>query len=131
MAGESEGVLIVIVQLPASIDKGAGMAAFAVASDSSTDGVDTRVVFQDSSGNIKYTEQVDGGSWSEIKTMFNAADKGTQIACVTPGTTSNPGTVVLRSTHEMSLCFFQKDGFLKQMQFNGKEWQDKGSVPVP
>jgi hypothetical protein len=106
------------------------MAAFSVARETGDD-VDTWVVFQDSSGNIKYTEQVGDDSWSEIKTMFSGADKGTQIACVTPGTSSSPGTVVLKSTNEMSVCFFQKDGFLKQMKFNGKDWQDLGSVPIP
>jgi len=106
------------------------MSAFSVARDSG-DGVDTWVVFQDGSGNIKYTEQVGGDTWSEIKTVFNGADKGTQIACVTPGTSSSPGTVVLRSTFEMSVCFFQKGGFLKQMKFNGKDWQDMGSLPIP
>jgi len=95
--------------------------------------VNTWVLYQDSDGSIMYLKQDIATDWNDPQTnfVFQDADNPTNIACVTPATSSSPGQVLLKASFETSFCYFQAGGKLKQVKFDGEKWSVEGFVPIP
>jgi hypothetical protein len=114
-----------------AIPADAAIAAFTVGRSYTEEDIDTYVMYQDEEGTIQVVWQDGGDSWSGPKTydaLGNAAS-GTDIACLTEGV---GGAVKLSKEQDMNLCFFQEKetGRLKEVWFDGENWQDKGFVPL-
>ena len=110
--------------------KAAAIGAFAVPHVSNSGNLDTYVLSQTESGDFRMSWQVDGGDWQGPQNFpaLRGADKDTNIACLTPN--SWPSSNLLPQ-HDMSRCYFQSGGFLKEVQYDGKDWKDLGNIPMP
>jgi hypothetical protein len=86
-------------------------------------------MWQDNNGNMQMNWQDDGGDWKGPSTFpaLNGSDSGTNIACLTP--TAYPATQ-LTATWDMSRCYFQAGGSLKEVLFDGQNWSVVGIVPT-
>lgn len=58
---------------------------------------------------------------------FQGADNGTSITCLTPSITY--GTMAVANSN-MSRCYFQAGGAVKEVVYQGGEWSDLGTVPI-
>ena len=116
--------------LKTPIPLSAAIGAFTVPRESSKNDLDTYVLSQASSGDFEMRWQVDGGDWQGPQGFpaLKGADKDTNIACLTPN--AWPATNMLPQ-HDMSRCYFQVDGWLKEVHYDGKDWKDLGKIPMP
>ena len=92
--------------------------------------LNTYVLWQDPSGAIQVNWQDDETGWKGPRTYpaLGGADNGTSIACLTP----NMWPITnLQPLWDMSRCYFQAGGFLKEVYFNGWDWVALGNVPMP
>ncbi|KAF2669635.1 hypothetical protein BT63DRAFT_373088 [Microthyrium microscopicum] len=87
------------------------------------------VLWQDASGNIQYNWQDDNSGWKGPATSdaLKGADLGTSIACLTP--TIWPVTD-LQPKFDLSRCYYQVGGSLREVQFDGSNWNVLGFVPL-
>lgn len=114
-----------------AINENAPLAAFATAADDST--LNSYIVFQAKDGSIQYgSSSGSGGGWGQPKkdAVFDGADAGTDIACVTAG--ANAGwNITLTTATDLNLCFFQRGGRLVEVAFDGQKWTLVGNVSIP
>ena len=109
----------------------ASIGAFAVPRPSSaTSQMDTYVLTQTASGDIQVSWQTDESGWQGPKTYpaLAGADKNTSISCLTPN--AYPLTN-LKPQFDMSRCYFQAGGQLREVLFNGTDWVNLGNIPLP
>ncbi|TLD32949.1 hypothetical protein PspLS_00741 [Pyricularia sp. CBS 133598] len=118
----------------------APMAGFATAKVGGS-GLVSKILWRSENGRIWIMSQDGGkgdgsdtGDWSGPTTdaVFDGADANTQLACVTAGVADWAGIKFpLKQNNDMNSCFFQRDGALKHVLFDGSRWVDKGFVPMP
>jgi hypothetical protein len=91
--------------------------------------MNTYVLWQEESGVIQVSWQDDDSGWKGPSTFpaLSGANNGTAIACVTPNAwpLSN-----LQAQYDMSCCYFQAGGLLKEVWYNGSDWSIIGNVPT-
>jgi hypothetical protein len=117
--------------LSVSIPAGASIGAFAVPRPLDTSGkINTYVLWQEASGNVQMTWEDDGSGWKGPSTpdAFRGADNGTSIACLTPSAWPPSG---LEPKWDLARCYFQSNGVLREVQFDGSAWRVVGDVPLP
>lgn len=124
----------------ARIPDRAPMAGFASAKVGG-EGLVSKILWRSDNGRIYIMSQdgskgdgSDTADWSGPTTdaVFDGADHDTQLACVTAGVADWAGIKFpLRKNNNMNSCFFQRDGALKHVLFDGSRWVDKGFVPMP
>ncbi|KAH9902321.1 hypothetical protein F4778DRAFT_120196 [Xylariomycetidae sp. FL2044] len=107
------------------------LAGFAVGRPYDDDNqVNTYVLYQDDGGAIQVVWQDDAsGQWKGPATydVFEGAAAGTDIACLMPPA---PGGK-LSQEQDMNRCFFQvAGGRVRQVWFDGSNWNDEGIVPL-
>ncbi|KAI6330517.1 hypothetical protein MCOR29_001765 [Pyricularia oryzae] len=80
-------------------------------------------------GDLTDTDRWDG---PETDPVFDNMDSDSQIACLT-NSIAKYGRVTrdVAENDEMSRCFFQEGGKLKQVHWDGMKWKDIGFVPMP
>jgi hypothetical protein len=115
------------VSIPAS----ASIGSFSVPQSGNTGGdMNVYVLWQNASGQIQMVWQDDtsGTGWKGPSTSdaFNGADTGTSIACLTP---SAWPPSELQANYDMSRCYFQSNGTIKETKFDGSAWNVVGDVP--
>ncbi len=92
--------------------------------------MDTYVLSQTASGDIQVSWQTDNTGWQGPKTypVMAGADNGTNIACLTPSAwpLSN-----LKPQFDMTRCYFQVGGQLREVLFDGSTWLNQGNLPIP
>ena len=91
--------------------------------------MNTYILWQDTSGNIQVSWQDDDSGWKG-PVKFDAlagADNGTAITCLT--TSAWPASQ-LQAKWDMSRCYFQINGAIREVLFNGSDWIEKGNVPL-
>jgi hypothetical protein len=91
--------------------------------------MNTYVLWQDISGTMQVSWQDDDSGWKGPSSFpaLSGADNGTAIACLTPNAwpLSN-----LKAQYDMSRCYFQASGLLKEVLYNGSDWMIIGNVPT-
>ncbi len=107
------------------------MGAFAVPrGSSSTSPMDTYVLSQQASGDIQASWQTDETGWQgpKVYPALAGADKNTNIACLTPNAwpLSN-----LQAQFDMSRCYFQVGGQVREVLYNGTDWVNLCNIPIP
>jgi len=91
--------------------------------------VNTYILWQDTSGSIQVSWQDDESGWKGPATFaaLDGADNGTAITCLTPS--AWPASQ-LQATWDMSRCYFQTNGSLREVLYNGSNWIEIGNVPL-
>ncbi|KAH8668944.1 hypothetical protein BX600DRAFT_510995 [Xylariales sp. PMI_506] len=118
--------------LSMSIPADSPIAGFAVArASSSSNYTNTYILYQDAEGDIQVVWQDDTSGWKGPETYdaFAGADGGTDIACVTPGAWAATNSY-LTSADDMSRCYFQAGGQLREVHYNGSDWINDGYLPI-
>jgi hypothetical protein len=116
--------------LSVRIPPGASIGAFAVRRPQDTNNnMDVYVLWQDASSSIQMMWLDDESGWKgpSTYTSLNGSDSGTSIACLTP---SAWPTSMLEAKWDMSRCYFQAGGMLREVLFNGTDWISVGIVPT-
>ncbi|KAH8897449.1 hypothetical protein GQ53DRAFT_743141 [Thozetella sp. PMI_491] len=119
----------------------APLAGFATARGDGTTKVNSVVLWQDTSsstnGGVYYTTNTNDQGWKEPTTdkVFADADKPTQMACLTAGLTGGDtpygAAVPLVGNTDMSRCYFQAGGAVKEVSYDGSSWHEVGFVYMP
>ncbi|KAI1798619.1 hypothetical protein F4811DRAFT_174455 [Daldinia bambusicola] len=94
--------------------------------------VNTYILYQDEDGTIQVVWQDDDTGWKGPQThdALDGAEKGTDIACLTPAA-YDLGNIGISREQNMNRCFFQvRDGNVKEVWFNGDNWISVGVVPT-
>jgi hypothetical protein len=118
-----------------NLDPGAGFAGFSIPRriDGKSLEVDTYMLYQDGSSNIKQLATVKGGDWSiSSPPALLGADEMTPIACVgMPGWNEEDPKFQFLMSEDTRRCYFLKKGVIFEVQLNGTEWVELGNVVAP
>ncbi|EOO00285.1 hypothetical protein UCRPA7_4200 [Phaeoacremonium minimum UCRPA7] len=117
-------------ELAAAIPKESAIGAFVYGREA--DLINTYTLYQDRSGTLQVIWQNDTSSgWQGPKTYdaLAGADNGTDITCVTQTAWDEQG-VNISSTTDMNRCYFQSEGKVKEVRFDGLNWLDLGFLPI-
>jgi hypothetical protein len=116
-----------------SLQRSSSFTAFSVAHSGQDDIVDIHVLYQDGSPDFKQISSQDGGrTWDRFSPdALSGGDIGTNIACTSPVVISDKGSSKIQAASSITRCFFVKDGFMTEAQFDGSEWKSLGEVPLP
>ncbi|KAK7990340.1 hypothetical protein PG990_014620 [Apiospora arundinis] len=112
------------------LGESAAISGFAFATETG-DKVETHVLYQDRAGDIQMVWQTHNKPWQGPSTFepLRGADKDTDIACLTRGAYSRPGlSIALSPSLTANLCYFQSQGKLKEVWYDGSNWFDCGFV---
>ncbi|KAK3935502.1 hypothetical protein QBC46DRAFT_271645, partial [Diplogelasinospora grovesii] len=123
-AGWASGNLSIAIPLGTSIG------AFAVSNKRKGPNLDTYVLYQAQNGTIEVMWQDDETGWKgpSAPDALQSADNGTSIACLTP--MAWEGTTIQQGFVNMSRCYFQGSGKLKEVWFDGTDWNVVGDIPT-
>ncbi|KAI0848914.1 hypothetical protein F5Y00DRAFT_237047 [Daldinia vernicosa] len=94
--------------------------------------VNTYILYQDDDGIIQVVWQDDDTGWKGPQTYdaLDGAEKGADIACLTPGA-YEPANIGISREQDMNRCFFRiGGGKVKEVWFNGTNWVSVGIVPI-
>ncbi|KAI1390104.1 uncharacterized protein F4822DRAFT_224534 [Hypoxylon trugodes] len=94
--------------------------------------INTYILYQDNDGKIQVVWQDDDSGWKGPQTYdaLSGAAQPTDIACLTPGAYDAAGIGISRE-QDMNRCFFQvSGGKVKEVWFDGTNWNDVGFVPT-
>lgn len=93
--------------------------------------VNTYILYQDDDGIIQVVWQDDDTGWKGPETYdaLGDAEKGTEIACLTAGVYGAAN--ILSREQDMNRCFyFHVNGGVKEVWFDGDNWNDAGIVQI-
>lgn len=112
------------------IPESSAIAAFAVAQQTANSMNFIYVLFQDDSDVIQYSSYNEESGWTTPKTQdaLSGADKGTDITCLTEGVWD--GYNALSAAKDMSKCYFQSGGRVKEVIYDGANWSVVGFVAM-
>lgn len=93
--------------------------------------VNTYSLYQDEDGVLQVIWQDDESGWKGPQTYdaLAGADTGTNIACVTQAAWDQ-NKVTISTATDMNRCYFQSGGKVKEVWFDGKNWNDLGFLPI-
>jgi hypothetical protein len=118
--------------LSVSIPENTAIGAFAVArSDSSSNQTNTYALYQDDDATIQVVWESDASGWQGPSTYsaFDGADNGTDIACLTAAAWDGSG-VELSTDQDMNRCYFQVGGQVREVYYDGSNWNVEGYLPI-
>ncbi|KAI1213830.1 uncharacterized protein F4807DRAFT_202174 [Annulohypoxylon truncatum] len=130
-AKSNEGVAWRKGALSKEIPASSPIGAFAVGRPyDSNNQINTYILYQDDSGIIQVVWQ-DDDSWQGPETYdaLGSANNGTDIACLTPGA-DNAANVGISKDQDMNRCFYQTKLGIKEVWFDGSNWNDEGILPI-
>lgn len=120
----------------AAVPAAAALGAFTVGRPYDARQVNTYILYQDAAGvlQVVWQDGADGDEdWKGPRTFaaLAGAAPGTDIACSTTGAWDGQGVAVSKE-QGMNRCFFQEEGTgrVKEVWFDGAEWQDVDFVPI-
>ncbi len=115
----------------------ASFAAFSFARSTDNrrdDTVSTFVLYQDDSARIKQVWTDDSKTWKTSSPQALAtADQGTDISCLTPAASNDTygDALFVAPQSNITRCYFQRGGWVVEVQQNGTDWVDLGKLPMP
>lgn len=116
-----------------SIPDASALGAFVTARTDTAgdDNINTHIVYQDDAGALQMVWQNSASDWQGPKTFdaFQGADKGTDIACITAAAW-NASDVHITSAYDVSRCYFQVKGQVRETHWTGNDWNDLGLLPI-
>ncbi|KAK8054824.1 hypothetical protein PG993_000051 [Apiospora rasikravindrae] len=123
--------------LDSTIPEDSPLAAFTVArsGDNPQNFINTYILYVGPKGAINMIWQDDEKSgWKgpvQYPEAFGGADPGTDIACLTPAAWAGGDSAQISSAYDMSRCYFQAGGGrVREVQFDGSTWKNKGYLPI-
>ncbi|KAH8881879.1 hypothetical protein GQ53DRAFT_847947 [Thozetella sp. PMI_491] len=97
--------------------------------------VTTFILYQDESSRIKQTWTDDSITWKQSSpSALAVADNGTAITCLTPSAmndTYGGNPLYLAPKSSLTRCYFQRNRWIVEVQLNGTDWDELGTVPMP
>jgi hypothetical protein len=89
----------------------------------------TYALYQDDNGTIQVVWQDDTSGWKGPSTfnVFQGADNGTDIACVTAAAWA---AAELLDNQIMNRCYFQVGGRVREVYYDGTNWLSEGFLPI-
>src|SRR5262249_4969328 len=115
--------------LGVNIPDSAAIGAFSLPSSSDPNQMNTYVASQTASGDFEMRWSTGSSGWQGPKSYpaLSGADKNTNIACLTPNAfpLSN-----LQPKYDMTRCYFQAGGLLREVRFDGNDWVNLGNIPM-
>ncbi|KAH6653345.1 hypothetical protein BKA67DRAFT_569236 [Truncatella angustata] len=118
--------------LSESIPSDTAIGGFAVARpNDSNNQTNTYLLYQDDSGTVQVVWQDDTSGWKGPSTYsaFDNADNGTDITCLTPAAWDGAG-VEITSNQNMNRCYFQVNNKVREVYYDGSNWNDQGYLPI-
>lgn len=111
-----------------SIPSAANIAVFSSARNGSSS-LNQYILYQDTTSTIQVVWEDDASGWKGPSTFtaFKGADNGTSITCLTPSSWFN---LPLEVSQDMTRCYFQAGGALREVLNNGTDWTIVGNVPI-
>lgn len=93
--------------------------------------INTYIVYQDEAGALQMVWQNSASDWQGPKTFdaFQGADRGTDIACVTAAAWDG-SNIHITSATDVSRCYFQVKGQVREAHWNGTNWESLGFLPI-
>lgn len=93
--------------------------------------INTYVVYQDDAGALQMVWQNNTSDWQGPETFnaFKGADSGTDIACITAAAWNASGVAITSAT-DVSRCYFQVKGRVRETHWTGSDWEDLGFLPI-
>ncbi|XXG94040.1 hypothetical protein Hte_000291 [Hypoxylon texense] len=132
LEASNEGVAWRKGALSKEIPAGTSIGAFSVGRPyDNNNQVNTYILYQEDDGTMQVVWQDDDTGWKGPQTYdaLDGAEKGTDIVCLTPGTSDTTG--VVSREQNMNRCFFlTKNATVKEVWYNGTYWNDAGIVPT-
>ncbi|KAI0008760.1 hypothetical protein F4779DRAFT_419629 [Xylariaceae sp. FL0662B] len=102
--------------------------AFAVAKkDDPNDGTNTYIIYQNNDNDINLVANKDN-AWETSIAILKGADAGTDITCLTEAVWEN--IKALSSRYDMSRCYFLSGGRIREVLYNGTDWEELGNIPL-
>ncbi|KAF2474827.1 uncharacterized protein BDR25DRAFT_112349 [Lindgomyces ingoldianus] len=91
--------------------------------------LNTYLLWQDKNGTmqVSWSDTDEGWKGPVTHPAFDGADKNTAITCLTGLTFPN---FPLPVGSELSRCYFQARGSVREVSFNGTSWDTVGNVPI-
>lgn len=108
------------------------MAAFSTVRPGDINGaLNSHLIYQADNGTIFWGSDTDESGWSAPKkdAVFGGADNPTSLACVTAAASTVPD-VLLTSDTDLNRCYFQQQGQLVEVSFDGFEWTGPKKIPT-
>lgn len=95
------------------------------------DAINTYVVYQDAAGALQMVWQNSTAGWQGPRAFdaLQGADQGTDIACVTAAAWNASGVAITSAT-DVSRCYFQVQGQVREAHWTGTDWADLGFLPI-
>ncbi|KAK6070677.1 hypothetical protein SCUP515_08286 [Seiridium cupressi] len=118
--------------LSEAIPDDTAIGGFAVARPNDTKNqTNTYLLYQDNSGTIQVVWQDDTSGWKGPSTYdaFDNADNGTDITCLTAAAWDASGHEVT-SNQNMNRCYFQAGNKVREVYYDGSNWNDEGYLPI-
>ncbi|KAK9420617.1 hypothetical protein SUNI508_06357 [Seiridium unicorne] len=118
--------------LSEAIPDDTAIGGFAVARPNDTKNqTNTYLLYQDNSGTIQVVWQDDTSGWKGPSTYdaFDNADNGTDITCLTAAAWDASGHEVT-SNQNMNRCYFQVGNKVREVYYDGSNWNDEGYLPI-
>jgi hypothetical protein len=121
-----------IADLSMTVPSSSAIGGFAVGRPNNSENMtNTYLLYQDDSGTIQVVWQDDTTGWKGPSTYdaFDGADNGTDITCLTPAAW-NAANVTVTSNQNMNRCYFQVQNQVREVYFDGSNWNDEGYLPI-
>ncbi|KAK8113873.1 hypothetical protein PG999_005942 [Apiospora kogelbergensis] len=117
------------------VPEGSPLAGFSVGRAYDANKMNTYILYLDEKNTIQVVWQSDDTSgWQGPRTYdaLGPAEPGTDITCATQGSWDASGISVSKEQN-LNRCFFQEKGTgrLKEVWFDGEDWEQVGFVPLP
>ncbi|KAI1083358.1 hypothetical protein F5B20DRAFT_529699 [Whalleya microplaca] len=129
----SQGIAWTKGTLSQDIPADTSIGAFAVGRPyDNTNQINTYILYQDEEDVIQVVWQDDASGWKGPQTFdaLSGAIPRTELACLTPGADEAMNIPITRE-QDMNRCFFQvSGGRVKEVWFDGSNWNDVGIVPM-
>ncbi|OCL05167.1 hypothetical protein AOQ84DRAFT_441627 [Glonium stellatum] len=122
------GVFATAGTFSGSVPPSANIAVFSTGRNGSAD-LNQYILYQDTTSTIQVVWQDDSSGWKGPSTFaaFKGADNGTAITCLTPRSWFN---IPIDVSQDMTRCYFQASGALREVINNGTGWNIIGNVPI-
>lgn len=91
------------------------------------------MLYQDATSQIKQVWTDDSETWkTSSPAALTKADMGTDITCLTPASSNNTYAAALyvKPQTKLTRCYFQRHGFVVEVQQKGTDWDELRTLPV-
>lgn len=94
--------------------------------------VDIYIIYREASSDFKQLWTEDGGmNWrTSSPEALKGGDIGSTITCTSLETVDQEGSRILQPVSAGVSCYFLKDGYMVEAEYNGKDWTLVGDIPL-